>query len=78
MTVAAAVQPDPAVAATAAAAAATTEQQGAYDIFSGLPIRGGLSERLWDDTQAEVMEALHHPFVQALAAGTLDRWVERR
>jgi hypothetical protein len=60
--------------AAAATASATGEQAGSYDIFSGLPVPGGLSERLWYDTQAEVMEALHHPFVQALAAGTLDRW----
>jgi hypothetical protein len=74
MTVAAAAATDPAAPAAAAAAA----QQGSYDIFSGLPVPGGLSERLWSDTQAEVMEALHHPFVQALAAGTLDRWVKIR
>jgi hypothetical protein len=73
MTVTAAAPSDPAAATAAAAAAAATEQQSAYDIFSGLPIRGGLSERLWNDTQAEAMEALHHPFVQALAASTLDR-----
>lgn len=48
----------------------TTKQ---YDPFSGLPVPGGLSERLWNDTQAEVQQSLHHPFVTALAAGTLPR-----
>lgn len=62
-----------AAAAAAAGPAAVSGRHAGYDMFSGLPVPGGLSERLWLDTQPEVMEALHHPFVQALAAGTLDR-----
>eukprot|EP00882_Tetradesmus_deserticola_P020063 GHRQ01021618.1.p1 GENE.GHRQ01021618.1~~GHRQ01021618.1.p1 ORF type:complete len:202 (+),score=94.11 GHRQ01021618.1:127-732(+) len=75
MTVAAKAASDAATTAAAVAAppATVTGQHSGYDIFSGLPVPDGLSELLWHDTQAEVMEALHHPFVQALAAGTLDR-----
>lgn len=44
-----------------------------YDKFTGLPVPGGLSEQLWHDSQVEVKQCLHHPFVAALAAGTLPR-----
>ena len=43
-------------------------------ISSGLPILGGLSEQLWSDAQVPVQQCLHHPFVAALAAGTLPRY----
>eukprot|EP00775_Hariotina_reticulata_P003373 gene3373-3648_t len=44
-----------------------------YDPFSGLPVPGGLSERLWADCQQQALEALHHPFITALASGTMNR-----
>lgn len=44
-----------------------------YNMFSGLPVPGGVSEQLWDDCQQEAQESLQHPFVLALAQGTLDR-----
>ncbi|KAF8066297.1 TH1 [Scenedesmus sp. PABB004] len=56
-----------------AAPAANGAAAAPYDLFSGLPVPGGLSERLWRETAAEAAEALQHPFVLALAAGTLDR-----
>lgn len=40
---------------------------------AGLPFPGGLSEQLWNDAQVLVLQCLHHPFVAALAAGTLPR-----
>jgi hypothetical protein len=39
----------------------------------GLPIPGGVSARLWRDSQLEVFRALHHPFVMALGLGVLPR-----
>lgn len=56
-----------------ARAAMDANNQSTYDRFTGLPVPGGLSERLWNDSQAEVQQCLHHPFVAALAAGTLPR-----
>lgn len=43
------------------------------NVSSGLPIPGGLSEQLWSDAQVPVQQCLQHPFVTALAAGTLPR-----
>ena len=39
----------------------------------------GVCQRLWsnEEVQASVMKSLHHPFVRALAAGSLPRWVGR-
>jgi hypothetical protein len=39
----------------------------------GLPIPGGVSERLWRDAALEAYQALHHPFVAALGHGVLPR-----
>lgn len=39
----------------------------------GLPVPGGLSERLWQDSQLEAYRALQHPFVIALGLGVLAR-----
>lgn len=39
----------------------------------GHPEFGGISERLWKDTSRYWAQALHHPFVAALANGTLDK-----
>jgi hypothetical protein len=44
-----------------------------FNPFSGLPVPGGLSERLWADCQQQALEALHHPFITALASGTMNR-----
>jgi hypothetical protein len=46
-----------------------TQHDSSSDV--ALPLPGGLSARLWRDTQAQVLQALHHPFVTALAHGTL-------
>ena len=39
----------------------------------GLPIPGGVSERLWRDSQVAAFRALQHPFVVALGQGVLPR-----
>lgn len=50
--------------------------QGASDPDPlGLPIPGGISERLWQDCQLEAYRALQHPFVVALGLGVLAKWV---
>jgi hypothetical protein len=41
----------------------------------GLPVRGGVSERLWFDAQDAAYRALQHPFIVALGLGTLPRCV---
>ncbi|GBF95200.1 phosphomethylpyrimidine kinase [Raphidocelis subcapitata] len=40
---------------------------------AGLPLPGGVSERLWGECQLEAFRALQHPFVLALGLGTLPR-----
>jgi thiaminase len=40
---------------------------------AGLPVPGGVSERLWSVCQIEAYRALQHPFVLALGQGTLAR-----
>lgn len=39
----------------------------------GLPVGRGLSRRMWDANAMSAWRALHHPFVRALADGTLPR-----
>jgi hypothetical protein len=43
----------------------------------GLPVPGGASERLWQDSLEEVYRALHHPFVIALGHGDLPKCADR-
>ena len=40
---------------------------------AGAPEGSGISRRLWEDSLDDVYESLHHPFVRALAAGTLPK-----
>ncbi|GAX73274.1 hypothetical protein CEUSTIGMA_g728.t1 [Chlamydomonas eustigma] len=43
------------------------------DVPDGLPLQGGLSWRLWRDSEEVAMKSLHHSFVTSMADGSLPR-----